>query len=166
MRRITFASLIALALALASVAPTLANGGQGPHANVWGSVDKSSHDKLDGTFTVPDGSQGGELLTLVGSTDGSSWQPTGQTNYVKVVKGQTSYGFSFDIDSGSHHYAFYKVDGNGWESRKFNRDECGFRVPEAPASPLLLLGAFPAGGLIALKATGVRLPLPHLHRIA
>jgi len=73
---------------------------------------------------------------------------------------------SFDIDAGPKHFTFYRVVGDGAGSRNFNRDECGFRVPEAPATPLLLLGAFPAGALIAVKATGVRLPLPHLHRVA
>lgn len=166
MRRLSFAVLIGLMLAMASVAPTFASdGGQGPHISVWGTINSHSHDQVDGTFTVPNGSQGGIWLAIYGSNDGSSWHQTGGETFVQLVKGQTTYGFSFDIDSDSHHYTLYKVGGDGAESRKIGRDECGYRVPEAPSSSLLIFGALPAVGLLAIKATGVRLPLPHLHRI-
>jgi len=165
MRRLSFAVLLGLMLAMATVAPTLASGGsQGPHIAVWGTINSQSHDQIDGTFTVPTGSQGGVWLALYGSNNGSSWNELGQT-FFKIVKGQTSYGFSFDIDSDSHHYKSFKVGGDGAESRKVDRDECGYRVPEAPSSSLLIFGALPAVGLLAIKATGIRLPRPHLHRI-
>ena len=163
MRRLSFAALLALAIAMASMAPTLAAGGHG--FSVWGSLNKNSHSELDGNYQAPNGSHGFVSLVLYGSNDGFSWHPTGSFFNLKLVQGQTNYGFNFDIDKDPHHYHFYKVDGGGDSSRKFNRDECGFRVPEAPATPLLLLGAIPAGALIAVKATGIRLPRPHLHRI-
>ena len=163
MRRLTFAALMALALAVTSIAPTFAAGG---HINVWGSLNKYSHAEVDGTFQAPYGSHGIVVLSLFGSNDGFTWHPTGGTYNLSLVHGQSNYGFSFDLDKDPHHYHFYKVSGGGWDSRNFNRDECGYRVPEAPSSALLLLGAFPAGALVALKATGRRLPLPHLHRIA
>jgi hypothetical protein len=165
MRRATFAALIAFALVLASVAPALAGfGGPGfSKINVWGTTNGYSHPEIDGSFVVPDGSYGSTSLVLYGSKDGFSWQPVGKIYTVNLVKGQTSYGFKFDIFS--FRYSFFKVSGYGSDSRKFNKDECGYRVPEAPATPLLLLGAFPAVGLMAVKATGIRLPIPHLHRI-
>jgi hypothetical protein len=168
MRRATFAALIAAALVLASVAPAFAGfpgpGSGSPKVNVWGTTNGYSHPEVDGSFLVPDGSYGNVSLTLYESRDGRSWQPAGKTYSLNLVQGQTSYGFKFDLFS--YQYNFFRIYGNGSYSRTFNKDECGYRVPEAPATPLLLLGAFPAVGLFAVKATGVRLPIPHLHRIA
>jgi hypothetical protein len=167
MRRLCFAALFVFALALASVAPALAAGPGGHHSsiNVWGNISKYSQAEIDGSFVVPDGSQGTVVLSFYGSRDGKTWQPTGQSHTFYLVKGKTSYGFSFDGKLDSHHFFFFKVYGDGTESRPINRDECGYRVPEAPATPLLLLGAFPATALIAIKATGVRVPVPHFRRI-
>jgi hypothetical protein len=166
MRRATFAALIALALVLANVAPAFA-GFAGPGysgINVWGTTNGYSHPEVDGTLVVPDGTHGSTSLLLYESKDGKFWQPTGRTFNVNLVKGQTSYNFKFDIFSFG--YSYFKVSGYGVYSRNFNKDECGYRVPEAPATPLLLLGAFPAVGLFVAKATGIRVPVPNLHRIA
>jgi hypothetical protein len=165
MRRLTFAALMALALAVTSVAPTFAAGGLGPRFNVWGTVNSSSHSEMDGTFQAPYGGHGSVALVLVGSNDGFSWHPTGNTFNLNLVNGQSNYGFKFDLDKDPGHYLYYKVSGGGWDSRNFSRDECGFRVPEAPSSALLLLGALPAAGLIAIKVTGARLHLPSFRRI-
>jgi hypothetical protein len=164
MRKLAFATFIALSLAVMSVAPTFASSSHGPFINVWGTINKQSHGQIDGNLVVPPGSQGITTLVLYESNDGHNWLP-GPTHGLNLVKGQTTYSFSFDIDAGSKHFKFYRVDGEGTYSRNFNRDECGYRVPEAPASPLLLIGAMPAVGLAAIKATGFRLPIPHLHRI-
>ncbi len=167
MRRATFASLIALALVLASVAPAFAgspgSGAGSGKVNVWGTTNGYSHPEVDGSFVVPDGSYGKTTLVLYESKDGKFWQPAGKTYSVNLVTGQTSYSFKFDLFSSK--YNFFRIYGDGTYSRTLNKDECGYRVPEAPATPLLLLGAFPAVGLFAAKATGVRLPVPHLHRI-
>jgi hypothetical protein len=165
MRRIVFAALLMFAVALASVAPTFAAGGPGgPRINVWGSL-KNSQAEIDGNLVVPDGSQGPVVLSFYGSKDGKTWQFTGQRHSFSLVKGQTNYGFSFDGKLDSNHFVYFRVEGFGSRSRDIDRDECGYRVPEAPASPLLLLGALPAGALVALKVTRVRLPIPQLHRI-
>ena len=169
MRRIGFAAVIMFALGLASVAPAMAAGGPsgphfGPSINVWGTINKALQAEIDGNLFVPDGSHGSVVLSFFGSKDGKTWQDTGQSQTINVVKGQTSYGFSFNGKPDSNHFVFFRVVGDGVGSRVINRDECGFRVPEAPATPLLLLGAFPAGALIAIKAMGLRLPRPHLHR--
>jgi hypothetical protein len=163
MRRLTFAGLIALALAVTSVAPTFAAGG--PGFSVWGTVNSSSHSEMDGTFQAPYGGHGSVVLVLFGSNDGSSWHPTGSSFNLNLVTGQSNYGFKFDLDKEPGHFLYYKVSGGGRDSRNFSREECGFRVPEAPTSALLLLGAFPAAGLVAIKVTGARLPLPSFRRI-
>jgi hypothetical protein len=170
MRRIGFAALIMFALALASVAPAMAFGGPGgphygPSINVWGTVNSSFQAEIDGAFVVPDGTNGPVVLQFYGSTDGRNWQYTGQSHTLSVVKGQTSYGFSFDGKPDSHHFLFFRVVGDGVGSRTIGRDECGYRVPEAPATPLLLLGAFPAAAWFVIKSAHIRLPRPHLHRI-
>ena len=130
------------------------------------SLNKFSHSEIDGNFQAPYGGHGIVVLVLLGSNDGFSWHPTGGTYNLNLVNGQSNYGFNFDLDKDPHHYHFYKVSGDGGNSRNFNKDECGYRVPEAPSSALLILGAVPAGAIVAIKATGRRLPLPHLHRIA
>jgi hypothetical protein len=165
MRKLALAIFMAATLAVVSVAPTFASSPHGPFINVWGTINTQSHGEIDGNLVVPPGSHGITTLALYESNDGHTWLP-GPTHQLNLVNGQTNYSFSFDIDAGPKHFTFYRVVGDGAGSRNFNRDECGFRVPEAPATPLLLLGAFPAGALIAVKATGVRLPLPHLHRVA
>ncbi len=170
MRRFTFAVLLALALGVATVAPVLGKSDgnmKDPDGkiNIWCAMDKGTQVDLNGSLVVPDGTHGSISLWLFGTKDGTSWQFAWQHQVVNVMKGQTTYGFHFDGKLDSNHFMAYRVVGDGTKSRVINRDECGFRVPEAPATPLLLLGAFPAAGLIAIKATGVRLPLPHLHRI-
>jgi hypothetical protein len=166
MRRLTFAMLLFLALGMASVAPALASNGQGHQekSEVWCSIHRNQPE-IDGTVTVPDGTQGSIVLSFYGSKDGKSWVFTGQTRTLHLVQGQTTYGFSF-LAGASAGFNFFRVDGDdNSHSRSIDRDECGFRVPEAPATPLLLLGAVPAAALIAIKAHLIRLPLPHLHRI-
>jgi hypothetical protein len=170
MRRIAFAALLMFALALVSVAPTMAFGGPpgphfGPSINVWGTLNNSQA-QIDGNLFVPDGSSGPVVLSFYGSQDGKTWLSTGQTQTFNVVKGRNNYGFSFDAKLDSHHFVYFRISGDGTWSRTIGRDECGYRVPEAPATPLLLLGAFPAGALIAIKAVGIRVPRPHFRRIA
>jgi hypothetical protein len=167
MRRIGFAALIAFALAIASVAPTFAESGGGSPGGkitVWCSVDSGTRIDIHGSLIVPDGSHGKIDLLLVGSKDGKTWKSAWDDKDIHVVTGQTSYGFVFDGNINFNNFAEFRVIGDGTYSRVINRDECGFRVPEAPASALLLLGALPAG-LIAIKATGVRLPVPNRNRI-
>jgi len=167
MRRLTFAAIIAFALILASVAPAFAYGGPSGHGasfNVWGTTNANSHPQINGFVNVPDGTQGIVNFDLQGSKDGSTWGPVGKVFTFNTVLGRTSYSFAFDLSLDKNQYNYYRVVGGGSQSRNFNKDECGFRVPEAPATPLLLLGAFPAFGLIAAKATGVRIPVPNLHR--
>jgi hypothetical protein len=172
MRRIAFAALLAFAIAVAAVTPAFADSGGGPgkdppgKINVWCALDQGTKVDINGNVIVPDGSKGDVDLWLLGSKNGKTWQFAWQGKIVHVVKGQTTYGFSFDGKLDANHFMDFRVVGGGTESRVINRDECGFRVPEAPASALLLLGAFPAVGLIAIKASGVRLPLPHRQRIA
>ena len=162
MRKLAFATFIALALAIASVAPTFAesikNGDSDARINVWCSVDKGTQVDVQGDLLVSDGNHGVTTLWLFGSNDGKSWVNTNQSKVVHIVKGQTSYSFSFNAILDSSHFTDYRVVGDGATSRVINGDECGFRVPEAPATPLLLLGAFPAGALIAVKAT-VAIPI-------
>lgn len=170
MRRIFFAALLAFALALASIAPAFAGGaGPGNHPpgtiNVWCALDKGTQVDINGNLVVPDGSHGNVVLWLFGSKNGTTWHFAWQGKLIHLVNGQTTYGFSFDGKLDSNHFMAFRVVGDGAESRVINRDECGFRVPEAPASPLLLLGALPAGALIAIKAAGIRLPVPNFRRI-
>ncbi len=168
MRKIAFAALIALALATVSAVPALATSGNdhGATITVTCALDRGTQVDINGNLIVPDGSHGPGVVWLYGSKNGHTWYFTWQARILHVVKGQTSYSFTFDADLDWNHFMDYRVIGFGTESRVINRDECGFRVPEAPASPLLLLGAFPAGGLVAVKATGVRVPMPHFRRIA
>jgi len=168
MRRIAFAAALMFALALASVAPAFAESGGGSTGgtiNVWCSVDDGTKIDLHGSLIVPDGSHGKVDLLLVGSKDGKTWSSTSGEKDIQVVVGQTTYSFMFGGNIDFKDFAEFRVIGDG-TSRVINRDECGFRVPEAPASALLLLGALPAAGLIAIKATGIRLPIPHRNRIA
>ena len=171
MRRIGLAALVAIALAVASVAPTFAESGGGAGGDpggkitVWCSIDSGTSVDIHGSLVVADGSHGNVELLLVGSKDGKTWKSAWEGRDIHVMKGQTTYSFFFDGNINFNHFMDFRVIGDGTFSRVINRDECGFRVPEAPATPLLLLGAFPAAGLIAVKATGVRLPLPQRNRI-
>jgi hypothetical protein len=169
MRRLSFAALIAFAFALSSVAPAFASGGDTGHPNaqinLWCSVVSGSTVQLNGDLVGDDNTSGHVTLTLLGSNNEKSWHTT-QSVQIPLVKGQSAYWFSFSVQMDSSHFLDYLVSGFDTKSRVVNWDECGFRVPEAPSSALLLLGAFPAVGLLAIKATGVRLPLPHLHRTA
>ena len=167
MRRVSLAVLLFLALGMASVAPALASNGQGHQykSEVWCSEHKNQPE-IDGTLSVSDGSHGTAVLSFYGSKDGKNWTFTGLTRTVHLVQGQTTYVFSFSANT-SDGYAYYQVDGDDHShSRSIDRDECGFRVPEAPATPLLLLGALPAIGLVAVKTHLVRIPVPHFRRIA
>lgn len=172
MRKTTVAIFIGLAMALSIVAPALATSGDEPgksrdaEVTVWCSVDSGTQIDVKGDLVVHDGSSGPVALLLYGSKDGKSWASTGQSLTVDLVKGQTVYGFSFNTFLDPTHFADYKVGGDGAWSRVINEDECGFRVPEAPASSLLLLGALPAAGLIALKAAGFRIRRPRFQRVA
>jgi len=170
MRKIGFATLIALALALASVAPAFAGGGGDPghpdaKINLWCSVISGTQVQLNGDLVGDDNSSGHVTLTLLGSNNEKSWHST-QSVQIPLVKGQGVYWFSFTANIDSSHFLDYQVSGFDTKSRIVNWDECGFRVPEAPATPLLLLGAIPALGFLAIKATGVRLALPKRNRIA
>jgi hypothetical protein len=169
MRRLTFAAFIALAFALASVAPAFAAGVDPGHPNakinLWCSVVSGTQVNLNGNLVGDDNTSGHVTLTLLGSNNETSWHNTGQFVQIPLVKGQSTYWFSFTAQMDSSHYLDYLVSGFDTKSRIVNWDECGFRVPEAPSSALLLLGAFPAVGLLTIKATGVRLPLPSLRRI-
>ena len=172
MRRISFAILIGLALALASVAPAFAGDDKDKdpdkdsRINVWCSVDSGTQVDITGNYVVSPGSHGTVVLWLFGSNNGTSWHNTGLSKTIHVVQGQTSYGFNFNAHLDSSHYLDYRVQSGETHSRVINQDECGFRVPEAPSSSLLLLGAFPAAALIAIKARGIRFALPTRNRIA
>ena len=164
MRKALLAALLGSALVIAAVAPALAESDA--KLNVWCSIDKGSTlVDLQGSHWVDDNSTGPVVLTLWASSDGINWQSTGKTVTIHKVMGETTYNFKFGGALDASSWIDFRVGGGGIQSRIVSRDECGFRVPEAPATPLLLLGAFPAAGLIAIKVLGVRLPLPTLHRI-
>lgn len=170
MRRLTFAAIIAFSLALASVAPTFAVSGNDPshpnaEINLTCAVISGTQVQLTGDLVGDNNSSGHVTLTLLGSNNKKSWHLTAQSVQIPLVKGQSTYWFSFTAMMDSSHYLDYIVSGFDTKSNIVNWDECGFRVPEAPASLLLMLGAIPAAGFVALKAAGVRLPLPTRHRI-
>ncbi len=163
MRRLASASLLALAMAVASIAPVFASSGHS--ITVWGTLNPYSHVEVHGNYLVPDGTQGRVVLTLYVSPDGQNWQNSGQFKTLDVVRGQTDYSFWFPGQQSFDKDKFFRVVGDGTQSRDLNKDECGHRVPEAPASSLLLIGAAPAFALVGLRVTRIRLPLPQLHRI-
>lgn len=170
MRKLATTTLIALGLVLLGAAPALASGGEstGSHGtlNVWCAPDKGTGVDIYGTLTIPNGSHDPVLLMLYGSK-GSGWDFTSDGTVTHTVQGQTSYGFQFDAKLDGNHFNEYKVVGDdGTTSRIINRDECGFRVPEAPSSALLMLGALPVAGVVGMRVAGIRLPLPHWRRIA
>ena len=172
MRRLAFTAFIALSLVLISSAPALAGSssnwtgkGSGESVTVWCTPDKGTGIDINGTFTVPNGHHGPEVLLLEGSK-GAAWSFGGQWRVLNTVNGQTTYSFSFDVMLDLAHFTSYRVADDDVWSRTINRDECGFRVPEAPSSGLLLLGALPVAGLVGMKVAGVRLPRPHWTRVA
>jgi hypothetical protein len=168
MRKLAATAIFALSLVLLGTAPTLATSGntQDSHGtlNVWCTPDKGAGIDISGALTVPTGSSGPVLLMLYGSTGHGDWAFVWKSTVVHVVQGQTSYEFGFGTTlAGS--LTDFKVVGDGGDSRVINSDECGFRVPEAPSSALLMLGALPVIGLVGLRVAGIRLPLPHWRRI-
>lgn len=170
MRRLALGALIAFALCIGSAVPAFADDAKKPDNDakllVTCSLDKGTQIDLHGTLVVPNKSSGAVDVWLLGRKGGGAWTSTGMVAHVNVVMGQTSYSFLFNANLDSAHFNQYRLSGDGVLSRVIDRDECGFRVPEAPASSLLLLGGIPAGALIAVKALGVRLPRPSFRRIA
>jgi hypothetical protein len=157
-----------LALVILSAGPALAFC-VGPHSGtltVWCTPDKGVGVQIDGTLTVPAGSNGDVNLVLYASKGPNNWHFSGLWDVIHVVKGQTTYSFSFDSTLDATHFNEYKVAGDGTWSRIINRDECGFRVPEAPSSALLLLGALPVFGVVGMRVTGIRVPRPSWRRVA
>lgn len=150
----------------AAAAPAGAAGGVEPaQISVWCSVDDKSHDGIQGIAYVADGSHGTMTLRLVGASEGkenSHWEAVGQTTQIDIVPGQNSYPFQFDLDSSSKRFQDYRVAGQSQAiSRIVGRDECGFRVPEAPSSSLLLLAAgLPAAAWIGARRFGIRIRVP------
>lgn len=166
MRRLALTAIFALGLVPVSAVPALAAGGgttQHGSIAIWGTPDSGNGVEIYGTLTVPSGTSGTIVVYEYGSNGAGNWGSPSDWGVIHVVDGQTSYGFSFD-ETGP--FSEFKVEGGGYGSRILNRDECGFRVPEAPSSALLMLGALPAIVLVALRVCGIRLPLPHWVRIA
>jgi hypothetical protein len=166
MRKVAITVIAALSLVLLSAVPALAAGGGGPQSgsiSIWGTPDKGSGVYIYGTLNVPNGTSGIFTVYEYGSKGPGKWGSASDSTVIHVVKGQTSYGFSFD-EKGP--FSQFEVEGGGIKSRILNRDECGFRVPEAPSSALLMIGALPVVGLVGMRVTGIRLPLPHWTRIA
>lgn len=164
MRKLAITVIAALSLVLLSAVPALAAGGGGPGSiSIWGTPDKGSGVFIYGTLNVPNGTSGFITVYEYGSKGPGKWGSASDWKVIHVVKGQTSYQFSFD-EKGP--FSQFKVGGSGIWSRTLNRDECGFRVPEAPSSALLMIGALPVVGLVGMRVTGIRLPLPHWTRIA
>lgn len=178
MRRLALTAFMALSLVLIGSSTAMAGGGGGGGGSgkyggdhetlaVWCTPDNGSGINISGTYTVPTGHHGAEVLFLEG-TKGKFWSFGGAWTTIWTVKGQTSYSFTFDVKSNPANFTAYRVVDSDWDgkSRTISRDECGFRVPEAPSSGLLLLGALPVAGLVGMKVAGVRLPRPHWTRIA
>ena len=169
MRRLALGVLVGVALLICSAVPAFANYGYGNHPTllVSCSCDKGGTQYLlHGTLVVPFKSSGPVDVSLLGRNGSGPWTNTGLTDHINVTMGQTVYSFTFDVSLDTHHFSQYELSGDGVASRVLNRDECGFRVPEAPASSLLLLGGIPAGALLAVKTFHVRLPRPSFRRIA
>ncbi len=167
MRTVLFAMLAVVALA--SAAPALAADDLKPRQiSVWCSVDdRSAHDDLQGLVVIGDGSHGQLTLRLLGSVKhrgerDTTWQATGEVVHLNVVRGQNTYTFKFDISPASTRFQSYRIAGpDDVMSRIVDRDECGFRVPEAPASSLLILaGGLPAVAWLGIRRLGIRLPAP------
>lgn len=176
MRRLLLAALVALTALLAAAGPLFAESDPKPNQiSVWCSADDQNvRIDIEGIVLVPDGSHGDVDLRLLGSNgqgngkgDESGWKPTGQKLEVWTVRGQTAYHFDFNVPLSGPQFHQYRVESSdGMKSRILDRDECGFRVPEAPVPGLLLLaGGIPAAGFLAIRRFGHRLlsvRLPHL----
>lgn len=171
-RALMGAALSAVTILLLSAAPTLAADAKPTQITVWCSADdKSANTDIEGIVTVPDGSHGDLDLRLLGSKvhhgDDSKWQATGQTTKLTLVRGQTTYTFHFNVTVDNAHFVAYRIGGGAdGMSREIERDECGFRVPEAPAPSLLLLaGGVPAVAWLAIRRRA-NLPRLPFHRAA
>lgn len=173
MRRLVAGLLAAIVVVLVTAAPSLAvstsgqNDKDGKHdavVTVWCTADDTTGKAdIHGTLVVGDDSHGSVVLSLFGNKSNPSghdtWSFAWQVRLIHIVRGQTSYPFTFDASLDSQHFLAYRVQGqDDIESRVINRDECGFRVPEAPSTPLLLLGVLPVGGWLAVKRFGIHLP--------
>ncbi len=164
MRKLIIAGLVAIGLALGAAAPAFADEGPKPlQISVWCSADdKTAHDDLQGIVLLPDGSHGNVELRLNGDPQGGEgWRDTGDNVHIDTVLGQTAYTFHFDISGDSSQYGSYRIAGPGnTMSRVIGRDECGFRVPEAPASSLLILaGGLPVVAWVSMRRFGIRVPV-------
>lgn len=176
MRRLLLAALVGVMALLATASPLFAADPKPTQVSVWCSADDQNvRADIEGVVLVPDGSHGDVDLRLLGSNGqgksnedhgNSGWKPTGQKLEVKIVRGQTAYHFDFNVPLSGPQFLMYRVESStGVKSRILDRDECGFRVPEAPAPGLLLLaGGIPGAGLLAVRYRHRLLPvrLPHL----
>ncbi len=169
MKRLAITAVVALGLMLVSAVPAFAsspNGIRHENLTVWATPDNQNNVVIDGSFGVAPGTHGPFTLHLFGRTNSNTWTDTLLTTNVNVVQGQTVYLFSFNTKSDKHRFQEYKVyTDDGYSSRIINRDECGFRVPEAPSTGLLLLGALPVVGIVGARVVGIRLPRPNWLRI-
>jgi len=169
MRKLALTALMAVGLVILGASPALADGSQGRDThgtlNLWCTPDKGDGLYINGTLTVHDGSSGDVTLLLAGGKN-AGWKSTSQGVVIHTVRGQTTYTFQFDAGVGTAAFDHFRVDGDGTSSRVVNRDECGFRVPEAPSSALLILGGLPVVGVVGLRVAGIRLPRPNWRRIA
>lgn len=175
MKKLILGALTALALVLLMAAPAFASSGhRDTHINVWCSADdRTARADINGIVVVGDDAYGTVTLQLLGSKDRNrdfGWEATAQTVTLHLVRGQIAYHFHFDVTLDQSHFLAYKVRLAGDyddQSRAIDRDECGFRVPEAPASSLLALaGILPVGGWLAVRRFGVKLPLPGLRHLS
>ncbi len=166
MKKLGIASIAVAGLLLMSAVPALADNSPNVDTiKVWASLDAQNNVVINGSFTVDNGMQGPVKLDLLGNKSG--WHDTGLMTTVNLVKGQTLYQFSFDTKFDVHHYKDYRVvSDDGKKSRTIDIDEGGFRVPEAPSSSMLLLGALPVLGIVAARLTGARIPRPSWRRVA
>jgi hypothetical protein len=161
-------AIVAAGLFRLGATPALAAGSQADTKgtlNLWCAPGTGNGVDIHGTLTVPSGSDGPVYLFLFGDKS-SGWDFAWQGTVIHTVQGQTTYDFQFNAKDDSNHFQSYRVDGDGASSRVLGRDECGFRVPEAPSSALLLLGATPVAGVVGMRVAGIRLPLPRWRRIA
>ena len=166
MRKLAIMFLTVAGLLSLGSAPVFAGGpGSKESLTVWATPDKDNNMVVNGSLTVAPGTHGLVKLHLVG-INGSSRKGTPLTELVNVVQGQTVYQFSFNTKYDLDRFKDYRVVSDGGvESRTIDRDECGFRVPEAPSSSLLLLGALPILGLVIARLKGVRIPHPSWNAI-
>ena len=168
MRRLAITSIAVLGLLIMSAVPAFAGSPNGSrHVTVWATPDNENNVVVDGSFSVAPGTHGLVKLHLLGHAPNSTvWKDTSLTTNLNVVQGQTVYQFNFNTKWDKFRFKDYKVvSDDGDESRTIDRDECGFRVPEAPSSSLLLLGALPLLGVVGARVAGIRIPRPSWTRI-